>query len=50
MAFVKVIKNKAYFKRYQVKFKRRRSGKTDYRQRKGLIIQVRFSFVSFLRL
>merc|ERR1712159_502166 len=39
MAFVKVIKNKAYFKRFQVKFKRRRSGKTDYRQRKGLIIQ-----------
>lgn len=39
MAFMKVIKNKAYFKRFQVKFKRRRSGKTDYRQRKGLIIQ-----------
>merc|ERR1711992_59081 len=39
MAFMKVIKNKSYFKRYQVKFKRRRSGKTDYRQRKGLIIQ-----------
>merc|ERR1712178_127766 len=39
MAFVKEIKNKAYFKRFQVKFKRRRSGKTDYRQRKGLIIQ-----------
>merc|ERR1711937_423953 len=39
MAFMKEIKTKAYFKRYQVKFKRRRSGKTDYRQRKGLIIQ-----------
>merc|ERR1712157_425618 len=39
MAFVKEIKNKAYFKRFQVKFKRRRSGKTDYRQRKGLTIQ-----------
>mmetsp|Transcript_8249 Transcript_8249/g.20361 ORF Transcript_8249/g.20361 Transcript_8249/m.20361 type:complete len:295 (-) Transcript_8249:58-942(-) len=39
MAFMKVIKNKAYFKRFQVKFKRRRAGKTDYRQRKGLIIQ-----------
>merc|ERR1711907_781972 len=39
MAFVKEIKNKAYFKRFQVKLKRRRKGKTDYRQRKGLIIQ-----------
>mmetsp|Transcript_34923 Transcript_34923/g.75590 ORF Transcript_34923/g.75590 Transcript_34923/m.75590 type:complete len:292 (+) Transcript_34923:109-984(+) len=39
MPFVKEIKNKAYFKRYQVKLKRRRKGKTDYRQRKGLIIQ-----------
>merc|ERR1712232_746751 len=39
MGFVKVIKNKAYFKRYQVKFRRRRQGKTDYRQRKFLIIQ-----------
>jgi len=39
MAFVKVIKNKAYFKRFQVKFKRRREGKTDYYARKRLIIQ-----------
>jgi len=39
MGFVKVIKNKAYFKRYQVKFKRRRQGKTDYRARKYLVIQ-----------
>merc|ERR1719453_329088 len=30
MPFVKVVKNKAYFKRYQVKFRRRREGKTDY--------------------
>ena len=30
MPFVKVVKNKAYFKRYQTKFKRRRQGKTDY--------------------
>jgi len=30
MAFVKIIKNKAYFKRRQVKPKRRRQGKTDY--------------------
>jgi len=39
MAFVKVIKNKAYFKRFQVKFKRRREGRTDYYARKRLIIQ-----------
>jgi len=39
MAYVKVIKNKAYFKRFQVKFKRRREGKTDYYARKRLIIQ-----------
>lgn len=39
MAFVKLVKNKAYFKRFQVKFKRRREGKTDYYARKRLIIQ-----------
>lgn len=39
-AFVKVQKTKAYFKRYQVKFRRRREGKTDYRARKRLICQV----------
>lgn len=39
MAFIKVVKNKAYFKRFQVKFKRRREGKTDYYARKRLIIQ-----------
>lgn len=37
--FVKVVKNKQYFKRYQVKFKRRREGKTDYYARKRLIFQ-----------
>uniref|UniRef100_A0A8D2ADE1 60S ribosomal protein L5 n=1 Tax=Sciurus vulgaris TaxID=55149 RepID=A0A8D2ADE1_SCIVU len=37
MGFVKVVKNKAYFKRYQVKFRRRREGKTDYY--KCLVIQ-----------
>ena len=26
--FIKVVKNKAYFKRFQVKYKRRREGKT----------------------
>lgn len=39
MPFVKIVKNKAYFKRYQVKFRRRREGKTDYYARKRLVIQ-----------
>jgi len=39
MGFVKVIKNKAYFKRYQVKYKRRREGVTDYHARKKLVVQ-----------
>jgi len=39
MGFVKVVKNKAYFKRYQVKFRRRREGKTDYQARKRLVAQ-----------
>lgn len=39
MVFVKVTKNKAYFKRFQVKYRRRREGKTDYRARKRLITQ-----------
>jgi large subunit ribosomal protein L5e len=39
MALVKVVKNKAYFKRYQVKLKRRRQGKTDYYARKRLTVQ-----------
>ena len=39
MAFVKLVKNKAYFMRYQTKFKRRREGKTDFFARKRLILQ-----------
>lgn len=39
MTFVKIVKNKAYFMRYQTKFKRRREGKTDYYARKRLITQ-----------
>uniref|UniRef100_A0A8C0TPF3 Large ribosomal subunit protein uL18 n=1 Tax=Canis lupus familiaris TaxID=9615 RepID=A0A8C0TPF3_CANLF len=39
MGFVKVVKNKASFKRYQVKFRRRREGKTDHYARKRLVIQ-----------
>lgn len=37
--FVKVVKNKAYFKRFQVKYRRRREGKTDYYARKRLVTQ-----------
>jgi len=39
MPFVKVVKSKAYFKRFQVKFRRRREGKTDYFARKRLVVQ-----------
>ncbi len=39
MAFIKLVKNKAYFMRYQTKFRRRHTGKTDYFARKRLIIQ-----------
>jgi len=39
MSFVKVYKSKAYFKRFQTRFRRRREGKTDYYARKRLIIQ-----------
>ncbi|XP_044465027.1 60S ribosomal protein L5-like [Mangifera indica] len=39
MAFVKAHKTRAYFKRFQVKYKRRREGKTDYRARIRLINQ-----------
>ncbi|KAG5224791.1 hypothetical protein OIU76_023493 [Salix suchowensis] len=39
MAFAKAQKSRAYSKRFQVKFKRRRAGKTDYRARIRLINQ-----------
>jgi len=39
MVFVKVHKGNTYCKRYQVKFRRRREGKTDYYQRKRLTLQ-----------
>lgn len=39
MAFIKANMSRAYFKRFQVKFKRRREGKTDYRARIRLINQ-----------
>jgi len=39
MGFVKIVKDRAYYKRFQVKYRRRREGKTDYRARKRLISQ-----------
>jgi len=39
MGFVKVVKTKAYYKRFQVKYRRRREAKTDYYARNRLIIQ-----------
>jgi large subunit ribosomal protein L5e len=44
MAFVKLVKNKAHFKRFQTKYRRRREGKTDYRARKRLITQAKNKF------
>jgi large subunit ribosomal protein L5e len=44
--FVKVQKSKAYFSRFQVKFRRRREGKTDYRQRKRLCTQDKNKYQS----
>ncbi|KAL7722183.1 60S ribosomal protein L5 [Entamoeba marina] len=34
MGYLKVVKNRAYFKKYQTQFRRRREGKTDYYARK----------------
>merc|ERR1712023_557222 len=46
MGFVKVVKNKAYYKRFQVKYKRRREGKTDYYARKRLVCQDKNRFAT----
>lgn len=43
---MKVQKSKAYHSRYQVKFRRRREGKTDYRQRKRLCTQDKNKYQS----
>jgi large subunit ribosomal protein L5e len=37
----KLVKNNAYFSRFQTKYKRRREGKTDYYARKRLITQAK---------
>jgi len=39
MGYVKVVKTSAYFSRFQVKYRRRRQGKTDYRARLRLVKQ-----------
>lgn len=39
MGFVKLVKNRQYYKRYKVKFRRRRECKTNYRYRTRLIRQ-----------
>jgi large subunit ribosomal protein L5e len=44
MAFVKLVKNNAHFKRFQTKYRRRREGRTDYRARKRLITQDKNKF------
>lgn len=39
MGFIKTIKTSPYYSRYQVKFRRRREGKTDYYARRRLVQQ-----------
>jgi large subunit ribosomal protein L5e len=46
MAFHKVVKNSAYYSRFQTKYKRRREGKTDYYARKRLITQAKNKYSS----
>merc|ERR1712093_874943 len=46
MPFVKEQKNSAYFSRYQVKYRRRREGKTDYYARKRLVVQAKNKYAS----
>jgi len=41
MPFVKKIQSDAYFSRFQVKYRRRREGKTDYYARKRLVAQAK---------
>lgn len=46
MTFVKIVKGKSYFKRYQVKYRRRSEAKTDYQQRRRLVIQDKYKYSS----
>jgi len=45
MTFIKIQKNNTYYKRFQVKFRRRRQGKTDYYQRKNKYNTPKWRFV-----
>merc|ERR1719434_541691 len=44
MALVKVLKNKAFFRRYQVKRRRRQQGKTDFKARRKMVRQDKNKF------
>jgi len=46
MPFIKTIKTNAYFSRFQVKYRRRREGKTDYYARKRLVNQAKNKYNS----
>lgn len=46
MAFLKVVKNKSYFSRYQVQYRRRREGKTNYARRYALVVQDKTKYAS----
>ncbi|KAJ9141656.1 60S ribosomal protein L5 [Pleurostoma richardsiae] len=46
MTFHKLVKNSAYYSRFQTKYKRRREGKTDYYARKRLITQAKNKYGS----
>jgi len=39
MVFIKVLKTRQYYKRYQVKYRRRREFKTDFYARRKMVIQ-----------
>ena len=41
MGYIKVLKTTAYHKRYQVKYRRRREGKTDYQARRNMVRQAK---------
>jgi len=46
MPFVKIVKNKAFYKRFQVKLRRRREGKTDFHARRKLVTQEKSKYNS----
>jgi len=44
MVLVKILKNRAYFKRFQVKNRRRRQGKTDFDARRKMVKQPKSNY------